>query len=303
VAAQVAFDSLLDERFLRRLERLALVARLPAGGGLGGEHRSRARATSLDFADYRDYAPGDDFRRIDWNVYGRLGDLFVKLTEAREHLVAHVIVDCTASMDWGEPHKLKFARALAAALGYVALYHNELVSVTLVGEKMRDLFDVRSRRRALELLRFLDSAAPTGRLDIAAYLATMPSGGTRAAPRRAQTIILSDLLDSPAEELSAALETLVGAGLDPVLLHVLSPQELEPEVGGDVELVDAESGERVRVGLTLDAVDQYKRRLLDWLDSIQRACARQGIRYQLIRTDQSLEHVVIGALQRGDVLT
>jgi uncharacterized protein (DUF58 family) len=303
VSASVALESLLDEQFLRRLERLALVTRLPAGGGLGGEHRSRARASSVDFADHRDYAPGDDFRRIDWNVYGRLGDLFVKLTEAREHLVARILLDCSASMHWGEPDKLHFARTLAAALGYVALCRNEVASVSLLGEAHAGLSELRGRGRALELLRFLDSAAPSGRLDLTAFLATLPAGAARGAHRRAQVLLLSDLLDPPLDELGAALEAMVGARLDIVVMHILAPQELEPEPGGDMELIDSETGERLRVGLTLNAVDQYKRRMLSWLNDVEGLCLRNGIRYQLIRTDESLETVVLSALRRGGILT
>ena len=110
--------TLATETFTR-FERLSFVTRRDARAGLGGEHRSRRRAPSTDFMDYRPYQPGDDFRRVDWNIYGRLGTLQVKLTEARERLDVALVLDCSASMAWGKPDKLGFAASIVAALGYV----------------------------------------------------------------------------------------------------------------------------------------------------------------------------------------
>ena len=121
---------LVEEALLRRLERLSLVSRRPVAGGLGGEHRSSARASSTDFADYRQYTPGDDFRRIDWNLYARTERLFLKLFVAEEELTIHLLVDNTASMDWGEPNKLTYARRAAGAFGYIALSSLDRVTVT-----------------------------------------------------------------------------------------------------------------------------------------------------------------------------
>src|SRR5947209_4649639 len=113
--------TLLDAAFLRQLESLSLAARGVATGGVSGEHASRRKASSVEFADYRGYVPGDDFRMIDWNVYARLGELCLKLTQARENVTLHLLLDASQSMEWGEPSKFLFARRLAAALGVVAL--------------------------------------------------------------------------------------------------------------------------------------------------------------------------------------
>ena len=131
-------------------------------GGLGGEHRSSARASSTDFADYRQYIPGDDFRRIDWNAYGRFGTLYVKLTEAREQLPVHILLDASRSMAWGEPAKLRYASQVAAALGYVALARFDRLTVTALGEEPRQLPSVRGRGRLGHLLNFLADVQPSG---------------------------------------------------------------------------------------------------------------------------------------------
>jgi uncharacterized protein (DUF58 family) len=292
-------SSLLEDAFLQRLERLSVLARRPASGGAGGEHRSRARAESTEFVDYRAYVPGDDLRRLDWNAYRRLGALHVKLAEAREHLPLHLLVDCSASMDWGAPNKLTCARWLAAALGYLALARNDLVSVACLGHRARRAGDLRGRGRAVDLLRLLDQAAPVGQIDLAACVRELLV--QRRARPGALTLLLTDALATD-RTLVDALDLLLAAQCDVVLVHVLSPQELEPEPGGDVEVVDAETGEVVQVGLSQAAVDEYRRRVEAWLAEVETACWRRGLRYVRVRTDEPLESVVLTRLREARVL-
>jgi uncharacterized protein (DUF58 family) len=288
---------LLDDTFLQRLERLSALARRPASGGAGGEHRSRARAESTEFVDYRAYVPGDDLRRLDWNAYRRLGALHVKLAEAREHLSLNLLVDCSASMDWGAPDKLTYARWLAAALGYLALGRGDLVSVGCLGQHPRAVAGLRGRGRAVDLLRLLDDAAPDGQLDLAAcvrqvLLERRPRPGGLA-------VLLSDVLGFT---LTNTLDLLLAAGYDVVLVQILSPQELEPEPGGDLELVDAETAEVLQVGLSQAALADYHRRLAAFLGETETTCWQRGLRYLRVRTDEPLESVVLTRLREARVL-
>jgi uncharacterized protein (DUF58 family) len=293
--------SLLEDGFLRRLERLSLIARSPAAGGIGGEYRSRARAHSADFVDYRAYAPGDDLRRIDWNVYQRLDQLYVKLAEAREHLVTHLVVDCSASMDWGTPNKLAYACALAAAIGYVALGRNDVVSASCIGSGATSLPRLRGRGRALELLKFLDDIHADGQLDLQSSLARLAFGELAGGRPGGQVVLISDLL-VPLETFGPALERVLAAQLDAIVVHLLSPGECEPEVGGDLDLVDAETGKRVQVGLSLNAVSRYLRRLEAWHADLAAMCAQRGVRYVRARTDEPLEAVVLTRLRDSLIL-
>lgn len=295
-ATPVVAGPLIDEGLLRRLERLTFNVRRPVAGGLGGEHRSSARASSLDFADYRPYMPGDDFRRIDWNAYGRSGNLYVKLTEAREQLPVHILVDASRSMAWGEPAKLHYATQLAAALGYVALARYDRLTVTLLGEHPRELRGVRSRSRLGHLLNFLNGVEPSGSLDLAAGLTSY------RVDRRAGglAIVISDLLSPDGYE--AGLDALRAAGLDVIVLQVLSPQELEPAEGGDVELEDAETGELVEVSLTPRMLAIYRERLDRWCAEAEEACTRRGIVYARVSTADSLETLLLDRLRRVGVL-
>jgi uncharacterized protein (DUF58 family) len=295
-AASAPTEPLVEEPLLRRLERLSLASGRPVAGGLGGEHRSSARASSTDFADYRPYLPGDDFRRIDWNAYGRFGTLYVKLTEAREQLPVHILVDASRSMAWGEPAKLRYACQIAAALGYVALARFDRLTITALGEEPRQLPSVSGRGRLGQLLTFLSDVQPSGAVDLAASLAAY------RVDRRAGglAVLISDLLSPDGYE--DGLDALLQAGLDVVVLQILSPRELEPAEGGDVELVDAETGEIVEVSLTPRMIAIYRERLERWCAEAEEVCARRGIAYCRVSTDTPLEDLLLDHLRRVGVL-
>ena len=281
---------------LARIERLSFVSRRPARAGLGGEHRSRHRAPSTDFVEYRSYRPGDDFRRIDWNVYGRLGSLQVRVTEGRERLELVLGLDCSASMAWGEPDKLQFASTLAAALAYVGLGRYESVRIASLSDG-RALGPVRGRRRFSDVVSYLTRVAPEGRLDV--------MGGVRDALDSGQQppqllVLISDLLTP--DGIGHPLDKLLRQGVDVVVLHVVSPQEMEPDLLGELELLDAETNERLEVGVSLAVLDAYRRRVADWLEDQQEACARRGLRYVRLRSDRPLSSVVLDDLRRGEVL-
>ncbi|MDP8923896.1 MAG: DUF58 domain-containing protein, partial [Chloroflexota bacterium] len=281
--------------------------RRPASGGVGGEHRSRARAPSPDFADYRQYIPGDDFRQIDWNAYGRLGHLYVKQSEAREQLAVHILLDASQSMAWGAapatkgapagtPSKLGYARNLAAALAYLSLARYDRVSATALGETPRQLATVQGRGRFGTVVAFLDEVRPAGRMGLddalAAYRVNRRLGG--------QAVLISDML-SP-DGWQTGLDALQRAGLDVVVLHLLSPGELEPEVGGELELIDAETGEVVEVSLTAKTIAEYRTRLDRWCAEIEQFCSERAIAYVRVRTDTPLADLLLNTLRRSLIL-
>jgi uncharacterized protein (DUF58 family) len=291
VAIAIATDALPS------FDRLSFVSRRPAQAGLGGEHRSRRPSPSTDFVDYRPYQPGDDFRRVDWNVYGRLGSLQVKVTEGRERLDVTLILDCSGSMAWAESHdKLDYAAQLVANLGYIALARADAVRVRLLGKTPR-LGPLRGRNRMGELLRALQQVAPGGQVDIARALADcVPSGQSRRG--QPLLIVVSDLL--AADGLHAGWDALLG--LDVVVLHVVSPAELEPRITGEVELIDAETGAILELGASLETLEAYRARFADWLAEQQAACEQRGMRYVWVRTDRPAAAVILDDLRRAGVL-
>lgn len=285
----------LDDSLLRRLDRVALQQRRPAAGGLGGEHRSRTRAASTDFLDHRAYTPGDDFRQIDWNAYGRLNQLYVRLTEGRERLSLNLLLDCSASMGLGQPRKFDLARQLVAVLGYVALARHDRLHLIPLSSPSLPIRTLRGRPHFGELLALLDQLQPAGQLRF-----EMLADDARLRQATGQAILISDLLDE--DGVPGALDALLGLGLAPAVVQVVSPQELTPDHDGDLELVDVESGEIVQVGLSRTTAAVYQRRLATWLDDLAGSCSARQIPYRLVRSDEALERLALAELRRVGVL-
>jgi uncharacterized protein (DUF58 family) len=282
-----------------RFERLTFVSQRTARAGLGGEHRSRHPSPSTDFVDYRPYHPGDDFRRIDWNVYGRLGTLQLKLTEGRERLDVVLLLDCSGSMGCGASDKLEFAARLVAALGYVGMSRADMVRIvclTSPSSRPRGLGPFGRRSRMPELVRELTRVAPTGVVDLNQGLAkSLPRPTTRAL-----VVVVSDLL-SP-DGVSQGLEALRGQHADVVVLHVISEAELNPRFAGEVDLIDAETDDVMELGISLETLRAYHARFEAWLTARERDCTSRGIRYVRLRTDRLLTDVMLDDLRRAGVL-
>ena len=284
---------LLDEAFFRRLERLNLMARRGARANTIGEHQSRRRAASVEFADYRHYVSGDDLRRVDWNVYGRLNSLYLKLTEAAENVAVHLLLDTSQSMDWGEPSKLLYGRQLVAALGYLALARFDAVTVAAFSDQLHERYPItRGKNQALSLLNFLNDLSVGGHTDLDASIATYTA--TRLEPGIA--VVVSDLLSADGQHIAVA--RLLRAGLEVTVVHLLHAEELHPTVGGELELVDSESGEIVEITVGQEAIRGYEERLREWADALRRAFATMSVNYILVDTSTPLETLLLHDLRQ-----
>ena len=284
----------------RQLDRLSLVGRRPARAGSGGEHVSRRPAPSTDFIDYRPYLPGDDFRRIDWNVYGRLGSLHVKVTEGRERLDLVLVLDCSSSMDFGEPSKLAFAAELVAALAYVGASRADAVRVACLSRVQPVGWRIgpfSRRARVPEVVQQLAALAPAGQIEVNAELAAcLP----REASSNSLVVVISDLLTPGG--VAAGLDALRARVADVAVLHVVSPAEQHPDLSGEVELLDAESGRTLELGISLATLDAYHSRFTAWLDAREAECRRRGLRYVRVSTDRPVNEVVLDDLRRGGLV-
>jgi uncharacterized protein (DUF58 family) len=285
---------------LRQFDRLAFVSRRPARAGTGGEHASRRPAPSTDFIDYRPYQPGDDFRRVDWNVYGRLGSLQVKVTEGRERSDVLLVLDCSGSMNFGSPEKLGVAADLVAALAYIGAAHFDAVRIACLGRPQTPNWLSRplaSRSRVPELLRQLSTLTPAGLVDLDSALSDCV---TSDVPRGSLAVVISDLLTP--DGAAGGLDTLRARVGDVSVIHLVSPEELEPRLSGEVELVDEETGASLELGVSLDTLAAYRARLQNWLDARADDCHRRGMRYIRVRTDRPLANLVMDDLRRGGLL-
>jgi uncharacterized protein (DUF58 family) len=291
---------LFDETTLRKLNQLTLVASRVRSGAIKGERRSSRRGSSVEFADYRDYTPGDDLRRLDWNIYARLERPFIKLLEEEEDLAVHVLIDGSASMDWGEggEHKFNYARMLAAGLGSIALSSGDMLSVGFLrgGHVPSEFGPTRGQAALPRLFSFLETLEPEGQTDLNQSMREFT-----IKPRRPGLVILiSDLLSSAGYE--AGLRIFLGRGHDAALVHLLSPDELDPPLAGDLQLVDRETGLSQDVSLDGGLRERYRTRARAWVESMQKDCRKQGIRYLSLTTGVPWDQALLLEMRRAGVV-
>jgi uncharacterized protein (DUF58 family) len=287
---------LFDERARRKLEQVMLAAPRVRAGAFKGERRSVKRGTSIEFADYRDYAPGDDLRRLDWNVYARLGRPLVKLFEDEEDLAVHVLLDTSASMSGAEQaqpewDKFTYARRLAAALAYISLTSGDRLTVAPLGAAMQP-FTGRGRAYGARLFQYMAALQTGGAVDLNAALRTY---GLRLR-RPGLCLIISDLFAEAG--FTDGLTALQAKGCEVAVLHVLAPDELDPEMTGDLRLVDVETGAAQEVSLDSDLIERYRRRVRAWHDDMRALCARRGAHYLAIDTRDPWDRVILQEMRR-----
>jgi uncharacterized protein (DUF58 family) len=284
--------ALLEPRLLARLERLQVGTRRRLGGQFAGEHRSIRRGTSVDFADYREYHPGDDFRRIDYQLLARLDVVLLRLFEAEDDLVVRLLVDTSTSMRTGE--KLEQARRVAAALGFVALVRRDAVTLhTFPSGLPAPRFTGRAGGPALfSHLEALEADGGTEIVAAATHLLARPGPP-------GLTVLISDLLTP---EWETAITRLPARGGDLVVVHLLAGEELKPELVGDLDLVDVETGRSVSVSLTPTSLREYARLAEAWADGIALRCRRAGAAYVRLLDTDDLEERLLGSWRDAGVL-
>jgi len=292
-----SWDQGIDDVFLSQLRQVAFVSQRKLTDGRTGEHSSHRRSNALEFADYRSYTPGDDLRRVDWNAYLRLDHLFVKLADAPERLDLHLLLDISGSMAWGHPDKFGYARRLAVGLAYVALAHMDATNLhALRGAHCIRLSREESPAAVGKLMRAIGSVKPEGTTDLDAALCQYVG----MANHRGVAVLISDLL-SPAGY-QAGLERLSQGTLRPVVIHVLSPEEMSPSLEGDLELKDVETADTVKVSVDWGTLVRYRRWLQQWFREIEQFCSRRDITYVRVQTSYPVEQLLLDRLRRERVL-
>jgi uncharacterized protein (DUF58 family) len=286
--------TLLEPALLARLERLQVHTRRRLAGNLASEHRSPEHGESLDFAEYRDYHPGDDFRRIDYQALARLDQVLVRLFEAEQDLTIRLLVDTSASMT---RTKLRQAVRVAAALGFVGLVRRDVVTLhTFPLTQQPRRFTGRHAAQALfGQLEAIEAAGPDGTTEFVAATRDLLS---RPGPR-GLTVVVSDLLTPEWEE---GLTRLPARGGELVIAHVLAADELRPDLIGDLDLVDVETGARVPVSLSPDALRRYEELARAWAEGIARRCHQLGAAYVRVLDDDDVERVLLARWRAAGVL-
>ncbi len=291
---------IFDEVTLRKLTRLALVAHQVRAGMMKGDRRSSKRGTSIEFADYRDYRPGDDLRRVDWNAYARLDRPYLKLFEEEEDLAVHILVDCSESMDWGETegNKFLYTQRIAAALGAIALTAGDQLTLTCLrsGGLSQSFGPKRGRTNLLNLFQFLERQKPAGQTDLNHSLRQY----LLAARRPGLAVLISDLFSPNGYQ--SGLAHFQNRGYEVALIQVLAPDELDPPLAGDLRLIDQETGEIQEVSIDAGMRTRYRQRLHSWQEEIQSGCRQRGVRYLNLSTALPWDQAVQVELWKAGLL-
>jgi uncharacterized protein (DUF58 family) len=286
-----------DSAFLHRLERLAIVNRQPLQGPTAGPRRSPRHGASVEFADYRTYVPGDDFRRVDWNAFARLDRLFLRLYRAEEITVVTIVLDHSGSMRFGEPPKALTAGRLAALLSYVALHNYDTVSVAGWGEKIDRFLPAQSGKAAVprvwRAISDLMQGAPEAMSPATDFGSLRKFGSYRHGPGIA--IVLSDFLSDT--DWRGGLRSLRAAGQEVTAIQLLAPEELDPPLRGDWKLVDAETGAQAEVTISPRLLKRYAEALDAHTASISDFCRREGIGFVRLSSDVDLTGTVLTDLR------
>ncbi|HLH74629.1 MAG TPA: DUF58 domain-containing protein [Chloroflexota bacterium] len=289
--------SLLESRLLHRLEGMTLVSRQRLANQGQGDRRSRLRGQSLQVVDFRSYAPGDDVRQVDWNFYGRSGELFVRLYEDEQVLTVHLLIDVSRSMDWGTPNKRQTSLALASALAYIVLGSYDRLAIGFLADQViGQAGPFWGRHQAAAAFAALAAAPTASQTDSAASIASYLS----RLRRPGLILFLSDLLSPSA---ATGLRRLTAAGHEATVIHLLAPQEIDPEPAEDVRLIDRETNQSVEVHLDSETIARYRQRVAAWSEELAQICRERNARYLRLSTDQDLERGMIRAMRAQGILS
>lgn len=286
-------EPFLDESFLRKLERLKLLTRRGVKGPQRGEHISWRSGASLEFLDYRKYHMGDDFRYVDWNVYGRLDKLFIKLFRAEESQTIHLLLDTSRSMGFGVPTKALAVKKIAAALSYLCLANQDRVTLTAFAERLGAfLSTAKSTGSYPAVMRFLHAIGTDGVTDFDGCLSAYAMGTRRAGV----ALILSDLMVPDGFE--EGIEALRYRKFDINVIQILDSTELAPDFHGKLRLKEIETGEVESISVDEEILATYQKVLQGFIEARRNFCLQRGVNYYLFHTATPFEDFIIAFLTR-----
>ncbi|HKY06921.1 MAG TPA: DUF58 domain-containing protein [Candidatus Binatia bacterium] len=286
-------ETFFDTEFLRKLERLHLVAKRLSWAGAKGEHAASRKGFSLEFSDYRRYQQGDDLRYVDWNIYRRLERLLLKVFTSEEEMNIYLLVDTSRSMAEGSPMKLDYARKVAAALGYIGLKNLDRVGGASFSMRLHAPLTLgRGRKQILGMFRFLAELSCAGETNLRAAAHSF----TNLFPHPGLVVIVSDLFDPAGWR--AAFEELTAKRYQLLVIHIVDERETSPEPRGDVALVDVEGGRERKLFLDAELVRRYQMELGEYFKDIEALCAGRGIDYLRTTTSVPFDEFVLQTLRQ-----
>jgi len=296
-AAVARDDDLFDDDFQRKLDYLALVSRRVFAGRLRAERRTKKSGSGVEFADHRDYQPGDDFRTLDWNVYQRFEKLLVRLYEEEEDLAIYFIVDASRSMGFGDGSKLRYAKKVAAALAYVGLANLDRVSIVTTTDHVSGRMpETRGKARIFKAFRFLRAVQADGTTDLGDAMKTFVAQNKR----RGLAVLVSDLYDPSGFE--RGINVLRYNKFDPFVVHVVDQAEGKPKLHGDVLVYDCETGDEREVTVTQKVLSRFGEAYEKYLGDVERYCATHQVPYVRASIEVPFDEMILRVFRRGGFL-
>jgi uncharacterized protein (DUF58 family) len=290
-------DELFDDEFQRKLEYLALVSRRVFSGRLRAERRTKKTGSGVEFADHRDYQPGDDFRTLDWSVYQRFEKLLVRLYEEEEDLAIYFIVDASASMGFGDGRKLRYAKRVAAALAYVGLANLDRVNIVTTADVVTGRMpETRGKARIFKAFRFLQAVKPGGTTDLGDALKIFVAQNKR----RGLAVLISDLYDPAGFE--KGINVLRYNKFDVFVVHVVDPAEGKPKLNGDVLVYDCETGDEREVTVTAKVLQRFGEAYAKYEADIDRFCATHQVPFVRASVEVAFDELILRVFRRGGFL-
>lgn len=289
-------QKLLDNKDLKLISQLSLVAKRRIAGLVTGEQRSPIQGGGIEFADYREYQPGDDIRQIDWSVFLRLRRLLIKLCAEEKELTLMLLLDNSRSMRFGKPDKLWLAKRIAAVLAGIALNDGNRAGILTMGKTLTEVFrPERSRASLSTVSKALLRIEPVEQIDPITCVRQFAS----RYGHKCLVIMLSDLLFP---DWAKVVTGLAASGCEGHLIQVLAPEEINPPYMGEVTLVDLEGGGEISLHADLNTTNKYRRELASFLQQVRKSCHRNGLGHTMVKTDAALSRIFHGDLQKEGIV-
>ncbi len=289
--------SLLEPDFIKSLESLNLISRKIFKGLLKGERRSQKKGVSIEFADYRDYVQGDDLRCLDWNIFGRLDRLLLKLFQEEEDLNIFFLIDNSLSMDFGTPSKFFYAKQVAAALGYIALNNLDRVGVYTFSSQLEEIFPLsRGKQSSWKLFDSLEQASISKETNIYESFRHFALRNKH----RGLVVVLSDFMDP--QGLENAFKFFSPRKYDLFLVQILSQEEVDPSLVGDIRLMDAEWEQHTDLSISDELLQKYQFVLKGFLEHLRLFCHKRDISYIFSTNQIPLEELILNYLRQFGLL-
>jgi uncharacterized protein (DUF58 family) len=294
-------NMLIEPDLMKMLEKLSITTKKLFPGAMKGKRRSAKRGSSVEFADYRDYQIGDDFRFIDWNIYARLDKLFLKTFIEEENIYIHILLDVSSSMNFGSPSKLEYAKKIAAALGYIGLVDLDMVVLTAFSESLNGLRPMRGKDRIFKMLDFLGNIAVSDERNAKSLIDDCLKKYAIKTSYRGIAIVISDFLVSP-NIYENGLKSLLDKNFDVKVIQVLSEDEIDPKLSGELKLQDAETGEIKEVTITDRLLEKYRKRLNNFCANLKDFCTKNNMAYLKASTMIPFEDFILKEIRKEQIL-